>query len=129
MRAAMALLDATPVPGEGRRIAVLGDMLETRRPFGRSCMPALPSRSSAPASSIVFLAGPEMQALARIACPTSVQVEYRASAEELKPVLLDAVAPGDVVMIKSSKGIGFCKIWSMRCSTNFRRKPRHASAT
>ncbi|MGO4842129.1 glutamate ligase domain-containing protein, partial [Rhizobiaceae sp. 2RAB30] len=28
MRAAIALLDATPVQGEGRRIAVLGDMLE-----------------------------------------------------------------------------------------------------
>ncbi len=28
MQAAMALLNATPVSGEGRRIAVLGDMLE-----------------------------------------------------------------------------------------------------
>ena len=28
MQAALALLDATPVSGKGRRIAVLGDMLE-----------------------------------------------------------------------------------------------------
>ncbi len=28
MKAALELLDATPVTGEGRRIAVLGDMLE-----------------------------------------------------------------------------------------------------
>jgi len=37
-------------------------------------------------------------------------VEYRAGAEDLKPVLIDAVRPGDVVMIKSSKGIGFSKL-------------------
>ena len=38
------------------------------------------------------------------------QVEYRADVDELKPVLIDAVRAGDVVMIKSSKGIGFSKL-------------------
>ena len=28
----------------------------------------------------------------------------------LKPLLIDTVRPGDVVMIKSSKGIGFSKL-------------------
>ena len=37
-------------------------------------------------------------------------MEYRADADELKPVLIGAVGPGDVVMVKSSKGIGFSKL-------------------
>ena len=40
----------------------------------------------------------------------SIKTEYRANADELKPILLDSVRPGDVVMIKSSKGIGFSKL-------------------
>ena len=36
MQAAIELLDATPVAGDGRRIAVLGDMLELGEPFGEA---------------------------------------------------------------------------------------------
>ncbi|TIR44185.1 MAG: UDP-N-acetylmuramoylalanyl-D-glutamyl-2, 6-diaminopimelate--D-alanyl-D-alanine ligase, partial [Mesorhizobium sp.] len=39
-----------------------------------------------------------------------IETEYRAGAEDLKLVLLSALKPGDVVMIKSSKGIGFSKL-------------------
>ncbi|RUV19549.1 UDP-N-acetylmuramoylalanyl-D-glutamyl-2, 6-diaminopimelate--D-alanyl-D-alanine ligase, partial [Mesorhizobium sp. M7A.F.Ca.MR.245.00.0.0] len=53
--------------------------------------------------------GPEMRALAE-ALPAEIKTEYRAGIEELKPVLLAALRPGDVVMIKSSKGIGFAKL-------------------
>jgi UDP-N-acetylmuramoyl-tripeptide--D-alanyl-D-alanine ligase len=38
-----------------------------------------------------------------------IKTEYRI-AEDLKPVLLSTLKPGDVVMIKSSKGIGFSKL-------------------
>lgn len=50
-----------------------------------------------------------MRALADI-LPGEIKTEYRASAEDLKLVLLSALKPGDVVMIKSSKGIGFSKL-------------------
>jgi UDP-N-acetylmuramoyl-tripeptide--D-alanyl-D-alanine ligase len=50
-----------------------------------------------------------MRALAD-ALPADVETEYRAGAEELKPVLMSALRPGDVVMVKSSKGIGFSKL-------------------
>ena len=50
-----------------------------------------------------------MKALAE-ALPDEPQVEYRAGVEDLKPVLIDDRAAGDVVMIKSSKGIGFSKL-------------------
>ncbi len=38
------------------------------------------------------------------------RVEYRTSGDELLPILAAEIKPGDVVMIKSSKGIGFAKI-------------------
>jgi len=44
------------------------------------------------------------------ALPADIQVAHRAGAEDLKPVLIDTIKPGDVVMIKSSNGIGFSKL-------------------
>lgn len=108
MGAAMALLNATPVTGEGRRIAVLGDMLELGD-HSAKLHAALADLIVGSGTQTVFLGGPEMRALAE-RLPGEIKTEYRAGAEELKPVLLAALKPGDVVMIKSSKGIGFAKL-------------------
>ena len=108
MAAAMALLNATPVTGEGRRIAVLGDMLELGD-HSAKLHAALADLIVGTGTQTVFLGGPEMRALAE-ALPSEVKTEYRAGVEDLKPVLLAALQPGDVVMIKSSKGIGFAKL-------------------
>ena len=108
LAAAMALLNATPVTGEGRRIAVLGDMLELGD-HSAKLHAALADLIVGTGTQTVFLGGPEMRALAE-ALPSEVKTEYRAGVEDLKPVLLAALQPGDVVMIKSSKGIGFAKL-------------------
>ena len=108
MAAAMAMLNATPVTGEGRRIAVLGDMLELGD-HSAKLHAALADLIVGTGTQTVFLGGPEMRALAE-ALPSEVKTEYRAGVEDLKPVLLAALQPGDVVMIKSSKGIGFAKL-------------------
>ncbi|MER9405694.1 UDP-N-acetylmuramoylalanyl-D-glutamyl-2,6-diaminopimelate--D-alanyl-D-alanine ligase [Mesorhizobium caraganae] len=108
MSAAMALLNATPVSGEGRRIAVLGDMLELGE-HSAKLHAALADLIVGTETRKVFLGGPEMRALADI-LPDEIEADYRAGAEDLKPVLLAALKPGDVVMIKSSKGIGFSKL-------------------
>ncbi|TPL90622.1 UDP-N-acetylmuramoylalanyl-D-glutamyl-2,6-diaminopimelate--D-alanyl-D-alanine ligase [Mesorhizobium sp. B2-3-13] len=108
MAAAMALLNATPVTGEGRRIAVLGDMLELGD-HSAKLHAALADLIVGTGTRTVFLGGPEMRSLAE-ALPGDIRTEYRAGVEELKPVLLAALKPGDVVMIKSSKGIGFAKL-------------------
>jgi UDP-N-acetylmuramoyl-tripeptide--D-alanyl-D-alanine ligase len=108
MQAAMALLAATPVGEGGRRIAVLGDMLELGIHSAKlHAALAGPLRTSG--ADLVLLAGPEMKALAD-ALPAGIASDYRADAAALKPVLLDAVRPGDAVVVKSSKGIGFSKL-------------------
>jgi len=108
MKAAMALLDATPVTGGGRRIAVLGDMLELGA-HSAKLHSELADLVEGTRTDIVLLAGPEMKALAD-ALPEGRKFEYRDGADDLKPVLIDTVGPGDLVMIKSSKGIGFSKL-------------------
>ncbi|WP_309085282.1 UDP-N-acetylmuramoylalanyl-D-glutamyl-2,6-diaminopimelate--D-alanyl-D-alanine ligase [Chelativorans sp.] len=108
MKAALELLQATPVSGEGRRIAVLGDMLELGQ-HSAKLHSALADIIASMRLDILLLAGTEMRALAE-SPPAGPQVEYRAGAEDLEQLLLSAVRPGDAVMIKSSNGIGFSKL-------------------
>ncbi|HTO31839.1 MAG TPA: UDP-N-acetylmuramoylalanyl-D-glutamyl-2,6-diaminopimelate--D-alanyl-D-alanine ligase [Pararhizobium sp.] len=110
MRAAIALLRDAEVSGEGRRIAVLGDMLEMGEFAGR-----IHAELSVPLVEAgirdVWLAGPEMAHL-RDALPADIHIEYRETVDDLKDVALSSVAAGDVVMIKSSKGTGCGRIVS-----------------
>jgi UDP-N-acetylmuramoyl-tripeptide--D-alanyl-D-alanine ligase len=108
MRAALAVLASSHPEGAGRRIAVLGDMLEMGE-FSEKVHAELSSPILAAGIEHVWLAGREMAAL-RAALPENVQVEYRESTEELADFVVRAVRPDDVVMVKSSLGIGFGKI-------------------
>lgn len=108
MKAALAVLGAAPVGENGRRLAVLGDMLE----LGADSQ-ALHAGLAAPlvAAKVdrVLLAGTEMAALAET-LPGDMACKHRDNAEALKPLVLETVQPGDVVMIKSSNGSGFTKL-------------------
>lgn len=108
MKAAMALLEATPVAAGSRRIAVLGDMLELGEHSAR-LHAELAELFSGASVDLAFLAGQEMKVLAEI-LPDDFHAEHRANGDELKLVLTQAIRPGDVVMVKSSKSIGFAKL-------------------
>ena len=102
MRAALALLgQARPGPS-GRRIAVLGDMLELGRDAGRLHAEVLAPIEEAGAD-LVFLAGPLMKSLWR-ALPEGRRGAYAVTADRLGPILCEAVRAGDVVMVKASAG-------------------------
>ena len=58
---------------------------------------------------MVLLAGAEIKATAEN-LPDKIFSIYRPTGDELRPVLLETVRPGDVIMIKSSNGIGFSKL-------------------
>ncbi|HKG82969.1 MAG TPA: UDP-N-acetylmuramoylalanyl-D-glutamyl-2,6-diaminopimelate--D-alanyl-D-alanine ligase [Beijerinckiaceae bacterium] len=103
MRAALANLAATEPQPRGRRLAVIGDMLE----LGAQG-PAL-HRELAPAvvasgADLVFAAGPLMTHLVE-GLPPERRGGYAASAAELEAAVLANVRAGDVVMVKGSKGI------------------------
>ncbi|RVP94926.1 UDP-N-acetylmuramoyl-tripeptide--D-alanyl-D-alanine ligase, partial [Sinorhizobium meliloti] len=108
MRAAISLLrDAEPAPG-GRRIAVLGDMLEMGE-HSAAVHAALAGPVVEAGIADVWLAGPEMAHL-RDALPPEVSVVHRDVVGDLTAYALGAVSAGDVVMVKSSKGTGCAKI-------------------
>lgn len=108
MQAAIALLRDT-VPGEGgRRIAVLGDMLEMGE-FSRQLHAELAVPLSEAGIDDVWIGGADMAAL-RDALQDAARVEYRDDADRMQEFVLQAVRPGDVVVVKSSKSTGFSRI-------------------
>ncbi len=80
--AALALLASSQPEGEGRVIAILGDMLEMGA-FSREVHADLSSPLLAAGIETVWLAGAEMAHL-RDALPASIQVEYRHTEELAK---------------------------------------------
>jgi UDP-N-acetylmuramoyl-tripeptide--D-alanyl-D-alanine ligase len=108
MKAALEMLGVTPVTGDGRRIAVLGDMLELGEQ-SREFHAALAGTILATGVDTLLLAGAEMAALAD-ALPPDFPVEYRATTDELVGPLTRGVGPGDAVMIKSSNRLGFSRL-------------------
>ena len=108
MRAAIAVLASSVPTGTGRRVAVLGDMLEMGD-YAQKVHSDLVGPLLAAGIEHVWLAGPEMVAL-KESLPESVQVVHYEKTEELAEYVLNAVAAGDVLMVKSSLGIGFGKI-------------------
>jgi UDP-N-acetylmuramoyl-tripeptide--D-alanyl-D-alanine ligase len=108
MKAAIELLAEAPVGETGRRIAVLGDMLELGS-HSAKLHAGLADVIAGTSVDLVLMAGPEMKALAE-RLPADFRAEYRPQVDELQALLVDMVRPGDVVMVKSSNGIGLSRI-------------------
>ena len=102
MRAALAVLGRLGLDGTGRRIAVLGDMLELGRDEN-TLHAELSQVIDDEKIDLVFAAGPRMRHLYE-ALPVPVQGGWAASADLLQAIVADAVRAGDVVMVKGSNG-------------------------
>ncbi|MFZ0178021.1 MAG: UDP-N-acetylmuramoylalanyl-D-glutamyl-2,6-diaminopimelate--D-alanyl-D-alanine ligase [Pseudolabrys sp.] len=102
MRAAIALLGGAPVGKRGRRIAVLGDMLELG-PAGAELHRALADTIETAEIDLVFCSGPLMRALWE-ALPSRARGGYAETAAGLESTVLAAIQAGDAVMVKGSLG-------------------------
>jgi UDP-N-acetylmuramoyl-tripeptide--D-alanyl-D-alanine ligase len=98
MAAALALLGASG----GRKIAVLGDMLEMGE-GGIAHHAGLATPITANQVDLVFASGAQMKALWE-ALPATQRGGYAATSAELKPLLLAALKTGDTVLVKGSNG-------------------------
>ena len=102
MRAALALLGQAPVGTRGRRIAVLGDMLELGRrapEFHRRLVEPVVANNV----DLVFCAGGLMRALWE-ALPPERRGGYAETAAAIEADVLGTLRGGDAVMVKGSLG-------------------------
>ncbi|MBY0611478.1 MAG: UDP-N-acetylmuramoylalanyl-D-glutamyl-2,6-diaminopimelate--D-alanyl-D-alanine ligase [Beijerinckiaceae bacterium] len=102
MKAAFDVLGRAATSGKGRRIAVLGDMLELgpqAEMLHRNLLEPLKSSGI----DLVFACGPLMKALFD-ALPAALQGGYALNSEALEQSVSSQVQPGDVVMVKGSNG-------------------------
>jgi UDP-N-acetylmuramoyl-tripeptide--D-alanyl-D-alanine ligase len=102
MRAAIALLGQAALGARGRRIAVLGDMLELGAQ-GAALHAGLAAAVEANGTDLVFCCGPLMRALWE-ALPSSRRGGYAETSAALEPHVLTAIQPDDAVMVKGSLG-------------------------
>ena len=102
MEAAIALLGQAPAGPQGRRIAVLGDMLELGAQ-GIALHRALAGPIKAAGVDLVYCSGPLMNALWE-ALPSGIRGGYAETSAALEPAVLATMRDGDVVMIKGSLG-------------------------
>jgi len=100
--AALALLGQATIGPRGRRIAVLGDMLELGAK-GPALHRALAKPVAANAVDLVFCCGPLMRTLWE-ALPAGRRGGYAEDSAALEAPVLSAVRGGDVVMVKGSLG-------------------------
>lgn len=102
MRAALSVLGRAPIGLRGRRIAVLGDMLELG-PSGGQLHASLAEAVRNNAIDTVFCCGPLMRHLWD-ALPSGRRGGYAATSAELESAVLGAIRGGDAVMVKGSFG-------------------------
>jgi UDP-N-acetylmuramoyl-tripeptide--D-alanyl-D-alanine ligase len=102
MRAALALLGQAEIGPRGRRIAVLGDMLELGADGARLHAELADAVIAANVDS-VYCSGPLMHALWE-ALPSQVRGGYAETAAALEPSVIAALNAGDAVMVKGSLG-------------------------
>ena len=100
--AALALLGHAPIGPQGRRIAVLGDMLELGTK-GKALHRGLAASVEANAIDLVFCCGPLMHSLWQ-ALPAGQRGGYAEDSAALEAQVVPVIRAGDVVMVKGSNG-------------------------
>jgi UDP-N-acetylmuramoyl-tripeptide--D-alanyl-D-alanine ligase len=100
MAMTIAMLGATPT--KGRRIAVLGDMLEMGTD-GAKHHAALARDIENARVDLVFANGPAMRAMWD-KLPASRRGAHAETSAEIAPKFMDAIRPGDVILVKGSNG-------------------------
>jgi UDP-N-acetylmuramoyl-tripeptide--D-alanyl-D-alanine ligase len=102
MRAAIDLLGQSDVGLRGRRIAVLGDMLELGE-TGPKLHAELIEPLGHASIDRIYCAGPLMKSLWQV-LPPDLKAAYGPTAKDIEAALVADVQPGDTIMIKGSLG-------------------------
>ncbi|MAR79688.1 MAG: UDP-N-acetylmuramoylalanyl-D-glutamyl-2, 6-diaminopimelate--D-alanyl-D-alanine ligase [Rhodospirillaceae bacterium] len=108
MKAALQLLGQAKIKNNGRRIAVLGDMLELGQQ-SLSLHQGLSNHIKEAGIDMVFSSGKLMESLYKI-LPENIYKVWSKQSSELTNLLISELKAGDVVMVKGSFGSGMGKV-------------------
>ncbi|MAI49789.1 MAG: UDP-N-acetylmuramoyl-tripeptide--D-alanyl-D-alanine ligase [Rhodospirillaceae bacterium] len=121
MNAALKTLGHMP-KDRGRRVAILGDMLELGE-ISAAAHAELKTQIAKNDIDIVFLAGPGMAALADV-LPSAKLGGISDTVDGLLPIVLSGLQADDIVSVKASNGIG---LWSIVKQLTAAAPVRHAA--
>ena len=102
MSAALSLLGSARPGAGGRRVAVLGDMLELG-PESARLHRAIAAAVKANDVDIVHATGPMMKELFDV-LPAASRGEWAEKSGDIEQAVIDSIAAGDIVMVKGSNG-------------------------
>ena len=108
MRAALEVLGRAQVTGRGRRIAVLGDMLELGGNSGR-LHADLARVAEESGVDLVYTVGEEIEELDQALSPAR-RGGHAAQPSEAAALLAEVVRPGDVILVKGSQATGMAAV-------------------
>ena len=111
MEAALKVLASAVTGSSGRRIAVLGDMLELGS-TSRKLHAALKRPIQKAGVDQLWLVGADMAALAKAVDPAILAGHFNSVADAAKP-LAASLGDGDVIMVKASNGLKFASLVEM----------------
>lgn len=106
--AALEMLAAAEPAARGRRIAVLGDMLELG-PAGPALHAAIADHPAMARIALVHTVGPLMAHL-HAALPGAIRGQHSDTAEAMAASLPQSLKAGDIVLLKGSKGIKVSRV-------------------
>ena len=102
MKAAIEVLSETKPSNAGRRIAVLGDMLELGKKSIKLHV-GLVDVLEEKGIDLVFTFGDKMEFLAK-SLPPSMRAGHAKAINQLEKMIIEAIQPGDVLVVKGSSG-------------------------
>jgi UDP-N-acetylmuramoyl-tripeptide--D-alanyl-D-alanine ligase len=125
--AALEVLAAAEPQSGGRRIAVLGDMLELG-PTGPALHAAIADHPAMARVDVVHTVGPLMRHL-HAALPLAIRGTHAETAEGMAAALPRLLQAGDVLLVKGSKGIKVAHVVDAlrklgQAAVEYRRGPR-----
>jgi UDP-N-acetylmuramoyl-tripeptide--D-alanyl-D-alanine ligase len=110
MQAGLSILTAIPLQLPGRRLAVLGEMLELGSQAESHHQQLIEAVSSSSIDLVFAVGGVVMETAFNKHLPIEKAGGYACHVEVLAPLVMDALRPGDIVFIKGSKGSRVSKI-------------------
>ena len=117
MRAAVDVLHNSSAGNGGRKIAILGDMLEMGSHSEKVHLGLLSLLASSELSHI-HLFGPQMQILSEAAKKAEIDgVTHWSSLDDLRSYLQSDISGGDLLLVKGAHGTGLHRLVEELCST------------